>query len=71
MDAPIIFKILHTPRFTHAQLKSLLEVPPELKEHPDIVEIFKGKDPIICYTKAPNLKSIIDKAQQSAHNFMR
>ena len=66
-NPPLIFKIPYTPRFTHTQLKQLLTIPPHLKDHPDIHDLFKGTTTTICYTRTPNIKEIIDKATQVHH----
>jgi hypothetical protein len=58
---PAVFKILNTPRFSHPQLKELLNVTTEQKEHPDFNCLFQGRQPIICYKRSHNVRELIVK----------
>jgi hypothetical protein len=61
LHTPTVFKIPNTPRFSHNQLKHLIEIPEDLHEHPIFYEIFQGRNPIICYKSTYNLKTLINK----------
>ena len=58
-SSPTVFKIQNSPRFTHQQLRYLVEIPDDLLEHPHFYSIFNGRQPIICYKRSKNIKELL------------
>jgi hypothetical protein len=57
---PTVFKLPYTPRFTHKQLKQLLEIPTELLQHPHFISVFGAKQPVICYKRTRNINELLN-----------
>jgi hypothetical protein len=55
-ETPIVFIIENSPRFSHGQLKDIIQFPVELEQHPLFEKIFHNQQPMICYKRSANIK---------------
>ena len=64
----LIFKTIHHPQTKALHIKSCLKLTEQAQATQDGVKLFKGQDPIICYSNSPAIRTFFSQKRNKIHN---